>query len=145
VVEILFETLFAALAAGADPEQRIVVRLDDGRLRLLPGGAAERLAVLRNESGPGEAYRVGCRRTGDRAVLEVAEADGAGRAWRRECWRGPEGWQAGPVEFREPQAEAAELSRKAAIFAASLGMVTGALPKVAAIGSPEGVSSAPVW
>lgn len=36
-------------------------------------------------------------------------------------------------------------SRNAAIFAASLGMTTGALPKVEASSSPAGVLSPPVW
>ena len=60
--------------------------------------------------------------------------------------------QHGPCEAYVVSAEgvrsagrAASLSRNAAIFAASLGMTTGAFPKVDASFSPAGVSSPPVW
>ena len=56
------------------------------------------------------------------------------RSWRQT----PAGWAAeGPID----QPRAAGLSRKAAIFAASLGINTGALPKVDAIFTSPGAFS----
>lgn len=48
------------------------------------------------------------------------------------------------IGVRDGQPEAEELSRKSAIFLGSFGMTTGALPKVEASRSPDGVSSSPV-
>jgi len=48
------------------------------------------------------------------------------------------------VGVRGGQPAVAELSRKSAIFLASFGMTTGALPKVEVSRSPEGVSNSPV-
>lgn len=104
-----------------------LVRLADGRVRILPpDNPRERLRRLGNELGAVAAafvVRVGAE------ALEV------------------EDWSGSPVvryrrEIRHAQAR---LSRKSAIFLASFGITTGALPNVEASRSPDGVSSSPVW
>ncbi len=54
----LYEALEGMRAVGHTPEDRLVVRLSDGRLRFYPLESAERLESLRNEHGPVEAYAV---------------------------------------------------------------------------------------
>ena len=64
---------------------------------------------------------------------------------RLEALRNERGPFEAYVVDAEGMRQAEACSRNSAIFAASLGMTTGALPKVEVSSSPAGVSSAPVW
>ena len=117
--------------SGHDPESMTLVRLADGRVRILPADStAERLCRLRNECGPlSAAFRVGSTR--DAQGLELCVED----------WTGRE-----PLRYaRRPAEPQRRLSRNAAIFFASFGITTGALPNVDVSLSPPGVSNSPVW
>jgi hypothetical protein len=94
-----------------DPSDLLLVKLADGRIRILPADdVGGRLRRLENESGPiAAAYQVT-----------------AGGDWV------------------ETQPSARE-SRNSAIFAASLGMTTGALPNVGLSLAPSGAVKSPVW
>ena len=79
-------------------------------------------------------------------VLEAQVEDWSGaepRTWTQSSRLGAEGkWLSSEPQVRALQADSE--SRNAAIFAESLGMTTGALPKVDAISSPLGAFSSPV-
>ena len=100
-----------------------LVKFADGRIKILPGDRTEeRLRALRNRYGrPEKTFRTR-----------------AGGEWLEiEDWSGSE-----PRSHRVAapgQTQSARLSRKAAIFFASFGITTGALPNVEASRSPEGV------
>lgn len=121
--------------------------MTDSRVRVFPGDhCRERLESLRNESGPiAAAYRVSC--VLGRDVLEAQVEDWSGaepRIWTQSSRFDAEGrWLSSEPRVQALQAESD--SRNAAIFAESLGMMTGALPKVDAIASPLGAFNPPVW
>lgn len=75
-------------------------------------------------------------------VFPGTEAHGRLRALENEQGQAEIAYRVG---LRDGQPMAEELSRKSAIFLASLGMTTGALPNVEVSLSPEGVSNSPVW
>lgn len=126
-VRSLLDQLEAASRSGAPPQEMTLVRLGDGRIRILPpDDASARLRRLANEHGrPSAAYRV----RADERGCEV------------EDWTG-----SAVVRYRRDVRPAqARLSRKSAIFLASFGITTGALPNVEVSRSPDGVSNSPVW
>lgn len=121
----LLDLLENMAAAGQAPHSALLVKLSDGRVRILPPDEPRaRLERLRNEYGP---------------LAAALRVDGEGLA--------VEDWLSGEPRRaqRGYRGAAAGLSRNSAIFLASLGMTTGALPNVEASFSPDGVSSAPVW
>ncbi len=142
----LLSTLLQMAFAGHAPSDTLLVRMTDSRVRVLPGDRCrERLESLPNESGPiAAAYRVSCALSKD--VLEAAVEDWSGaepRIWSQSSRLDAEGrWLSSEPRMQALQAESE--SSNAAIFAESLGMTTGALPKVDAISSPLGAFNAPV-
>ena len=96
--------------AGHEPSEALLVKMTDGRIRMLPGdGISDRLRRLENEVGP-------------IAVAYLLTRGGA------------------VVEIQPPARD----SSSSAIFAASLGMVTGALPKDGLRMEPSGLVKSPV-
>ena len=132
--------------SGHAPSDTLLVRMTDGRVRVLPcDGCRERLESLRHESGPiAAAYLVSCALTAD--VLEAQVEDWSGDepcVWIQSSRLDADGrWLSSAPEARafHPESD----SRNAAIFAESLGMTTGALPKVDEISSPLGAFNSPV-
>lgn len=113
--EWLDDALARMRAAGHEPSPALLVRLTDGRLRILPPDEPEaRLRRLSNECGPVElAYLV----DGNGAVPVAGPAS-------NDSYCDSSNW---------------------AIFAASLGMTTGALPNVGCSLVPSGAVKPPVW
>ena len=109
MLDWLQETARRMRASGHEPANALLVKMADGRIRILPPDDPNgRLRRLENELGP----------------VAVAYLSSNGRV----------------VEIQPPARE----SRNSAIFAASLGMVTGALPNVGSIPAPSGLLSSPV-
>ena len=132
----LLDAVAAASRNACGAQRCVLVRLTDGRIKVVqvleqdPAALVERLT---RRYGPlSAAYFVephppAHRRTRVRDLLGK-------RGWRL----GPDGWTADiPID----QPRVAGLSRNAAIFAASLGISTGALPKVEAIFTSPGAFS----
>ena len=143
----ILATALRMAAAGHAPSDLLLLRLTDGRVRVFPGAAAsERLNRIGHENGPAAAaFRVSCERSKSGVTAEVQDwTRGSAETWRQAAVVDSAGrWKQLPPT-REP-AQLESESRKAAIFAASLGMTTGALPKAASIESPPGVFKPPVW
>lgn len=148
----LLGTLRSMVAAGHQPDDYLLVRFTDGRTKgvVLSDGtpASDLLAGLRNEYGPVDsALDISVVSSAGRVLLRVADlvSPGAPRVEQRGEWRN------GQFAYDEPvwgSAGAANYSRdvrNSAIFAGSLGMTTGWLPKVDSSLSPAGVLSSPVW
>lgn len=114
----------------------ILIRLTDGRVKVAqtlerdPGPLVDKLT--RRHGALSAAYFVELCPSTSRGTL-VRDLIGK-RSWRL----GPAGWT---PDTTANQGRAAGLSRNAAIFAASLGMSTGALPKVEAIFTSPGAFS----
>lgn len=129
--DILLQVVDAATQFGGSPEACLLLRLTDGRVKVL-SLAGQKTETLLNQLvrryGPIEAaYAI---EPGSRLrVRDLLH----GRSWLH-C---TEGWAYD--ESHDQPCFATGLSRNAAIFAASLGMSTGALPNVETILSPPGV------
>ena len=132
----LLDAADAASRSGSGAQRCVLVRLTDGRIKIVqaPGEDAVALidGIVRRHGPVSAAYYV-----------EFSETSWPGtwvsdlihrRVWRRSRL----GW-APDEPFDQPRA--AGLSRNAAIFAASLGMSTGALPKVDTIFTSPGAFS----
>ena len=103
------ETARLVRASGREPMEALLVKLTDGRIRILPPDhPSDRLRRLENELGPIASAYLMC---------------------------------GGVATELQPPARA---SRNSAIFAASLGIVTGAFPNVGAMDAPSGLLSPPV-
>ena len=132
----LLDAVDAASRSAGGAQRGLLVRLTDGRIKVVQASerdAASTVASLVRRYGPvSAAYFVepgGAPAAGTRVNDLIHK-----RSWRQT----PAGWAAeGPID----QPRAAGLSRKAAIFAASLGINTGALPKVDAIFTSPGAFS----
>ena len=111
----LLHTLASIAADGPTAAPLMLARLADGRVKIFPGeDCAERLERLTTDYGPvSAAFQVGCSLEGRPEVRDLRTG---------EVWRGD-----GLPSYVAPPTPASGLSRKAAIFAASLGMTTGAL------------------
>ena len=129
----LLDAVDAASSHACGAQRCILVRLTDGRVKVVQVQGQDPSAMasgLAHRHGPlSAAYFVEPKPCGTQ-VSDLLR----NRTWRQT----PLGWQADePLD----QARAAGLSRNAAIFAASLGMSTGALPKVEAIFTSPGAFS----
>ena len=132
----LLDAVDAASRNACGAQRCILVRLTDGRVKVVqaPGSDVQaQIGQLTHRYGPlSAAYFVepnGAPHGGTRVSDLIRKC-----SWRQ----GPTGWSPDqPLD----QPRAAGLSRNAAIFAASLGMSTGALPKVEAIFTSPGAFS----
>ncbi len=127
----------AAASRGACGAQRcILVRLTDGRIKVVQALGQDAAALvdgLRRRYGPLSAAYFVEPNEAPRGGTRVSDLI------RKHSWRqSPVGWVP-DVPIDQPRA--AGLSRNDAIFAASLGMSTGALPKVEAIFTSPGAFS----
>jgi hypothetical protein len=129
----LLDAVDAASRNACGAQRCVLVRLTDGRIKTVqsPGQDADALVnrLIRRHGPLSAAYFVEPNPYGTR-VSDLLRK----RSWRQT----PLGWQ---VDEPVDQPRAAGLSRNAAIFAASLGMSTGALPKVEAIFTSPGAFS----
>ncbi len=132
----LLDAVDAASRNSSGAQCCVLLRLTDGRVKVVQAvGADPRLLLerLTRRHGPlSAAYYVEPRTPMHRGT-RVRDLIG-NRSWQL----GHDGWTA---ETPANQPRAAGLSRNAAIFAASLGMSTGALPKVEAIFTSPGAFS----
>jgi hypothetical protein len=132
----LLDAVGAASRSACGVQRCILVRLTDGRIKVIQALgwdlAAQVDGLVRRYGPVSAAYFVepsGALR-GRTRVSDLIHK----RSWRQS----PHGWA--PDEPTD-QPRAAGLSRNAAIFAASLGMSTGALPKVDTIFTSPGAFS----
>jgi hypothetical protein len=129
----LLDAVDVASRSSCGAQRCILVRLTDGRVKVIQAWGQDAAALadgLTRRHGPlSAAYFVEpnpARRGGTR-VSDLLRK----RSWRQT----PLGWAA---DEPNDQPRAAGLSRNAAIFAASLGISTGALPKVEVIFTSPG-------
>ena len=114
----------------------VLLRLTDGRVKVVQAAGPDPCPLVERLT----------RRYGPLSAAYFVEPCAHAQSGTRvrdlignRCWRlGPDGWMA-DIPTNHPRA--AGLSRNAAIFAASLGMSTGALPKVEAIFTSPGALS----
>jgi len=132
----LLDAVDAASRSACGAQRCILVRLTDGRVKVVQALGQDAAALVDGLA----------RRHGPLSAAYFVEPNGAPHGGTRvsdlirKCsWRqSPVGWASDePID----QPRAAGLSRNAAIFAASLGMSTGALPKVEAIFTSPGAFS----
>lgn len=132
----LLDAVDAASRDARGAQRCIVVRLTDGRVKVIQvvgQDAASLVSGLSRRYGPLSAAYFVEPSPGPRGGTRVSDLI------RKRRWlRSPLGWTA---DESNDQPRAAGLSRNAAIFAASLGMSTGALPKVETILTSPGVFS----
>jgi hypothetical protein len=132
----LLQIVDTTVRQGHGPASCLIARLTDGRVKIVSISAGQvpetALLSLTHRYGPvAAAYAIepganaSCR-TRVRNLLNR-------RSWTRHAG----GWQA--EERLDQSRRASGLSRNAAIFAGSLGIKIGALPKVDVIASPAGV------
>ena len=133
---LLLDAVDAASRSACGAQRCILLRLTDGRIKVVQAlgwdPAAQVDGLVRRYGPASAAYFVEPNRTprGGTRVSDLIHK----RSWRQ----GPLGWA--PDEPSD-QPRAAGLSRNAAIFAGSLGMTTGALPKVDTIFTSPGAFS----
>lgn len=132
----LLDAVGAASKSACGAQRCILVRLTDGRIKVIQTLAQDTAALVDRL----------CSRYGPLSAAYFVEPNGTSKGGtrvsdliRKRSWRqGPAGWAPDePIDQRR----AAGLSRNAAIFAASLGMSTGALPKVETILTSPGAFS----
>ena len=136
--EHLLQVVDTAGRTGQGPAACVVARLTDGRIKIVSstmGRAPETvLDDLTQRFGPVEAAYAVEPQTGSTGQTRVRDLI-RHRSWV-QCVNG---WK--PSNAPDQARRASGLSRNAAIFAGSLGIRMGALPKVEVIESPPGVFS----
>ena len=126
----LLETLRAMFLAGHRPSPALLVRLTDGRVRLLAGeNSRDALVRVQNEFGPAaRAFEVGSRETAEGVLLFVDDLVRGGGRRQRCLERGPGSWELAPAEQTDSVKTAAPavVSDRFANFARSMGLALAA-------------------